>query len=464
METIDNALAIAVDYAWGLPLLVALLGVGGILTFYSRLIPFRYMRHAVEILRGKYDRDDAPGDIDHFQALSTALASTLGMGNIGGVAIAITQGGPGAIFWMWVAAVVGMATKFFTCTLAVMYRGKDSEGKVQGGPMYYIEVGLGKRWRWLAVFFSVFGMIGCLAMFQSNQMAEILRESYDVPGWVTGVFTLIVVGAVILGGIGRIATVASRLVPAMCIVYLVMAVTVVAMNIGEVPAVFARIFHDAFSGTAASGGAAGIAWITVIQTGIKRAAFSNEAGIGTAAMAHGAAKTDEPVREGLVAMLGPFIDTILVCTLTAIVVLLGADWQGEGVRGASLTSEAFGAAMGPFGEIALMIVVVMFAMTTMFGYSYYGRKCFSYLFGAKHGRIYDGIYLVGLFIGAVWSADIVVNLLDTSFAMMAFPNLLAAAILAPRVMAAARDYFDRFSRGETSGQPNHKKPVDLAQK
>ena len=452
MEFIDEALAVAVDYAWGMPLLVSLLGVGLVLTFYSRLIPFRYMGHAVDVLRGRYDRDDAPGDIDHFQALSTALASTLGMGNIGGVAIAITQGGPGAVFWMWMAAVVGMATKFFTCTLAVMYRGKDSEGKIQGGPMYYIEVGLGKKWRWLAVFFSVFGMIGCLAMFQSNQMAEVLRESYNVPGWVTGLVTLVVVGAVVLGGIGRIATVASRLVPAMCILYLVMAVTIIVMNISEVPAVFAMIFHDAFNGTAATGGAAGIAWITVFQTGVKRAAFSNEAGLGTAPMAHGAAKTDEPVREGLVAMLGPFIDTIIVCSLTAIVVLLAGGWRGEDVRGASLTSEAFASAMGPFGSAALMVVVIMFAMTTMFGYSYYGRKCFSYLFGAHRAGIYDFIYLAGLFLGAVWSADIVVNLLDTGFAMMAFPNLLATALLAPRVAAASKDYFARFRRGETAGQ------------
>ncbi len=452
MERVESALAVIVDYAWGWPLLAGLLGVGLYLTLLSRLLPFRGGRHAVQVLRGKYDRDDAPGQIDHFQALSTALASTIGMGNIGGVAIAITQGGPGAVFWMWMAAVVGMATKFFTCTLAVMYRGTDSAGEVQGGPMYYIEVGLGKKWRILAVFFSVFGMIGCLAMFQSNQMAEVLHVSFGVPGWITGIFTLLIVGVVVLGGIERIATVASRLVPAMCVLYLVMAITVIVMRIDAVPAIFAQIFHDAFTGTAASGGAAGIAWVTVIQTGIKRAAFSNEAGIGTAPMAHGAAKTDEPVREGLVAMLGPFIDTIVVCTLTALVVLSDGQWRGEGVRGSGLTGDAFEGAMGHFGAVALMLVVVMFGLTTMFGYSYYGRKCFSFLFGAERARVYDIIYLGGLFLGAVWSADLVVNLLDTSFAMMAFPNLLATAILAPRVMAATKDYFARFAEGKTSGQ------------
>ncbi|MFT7625037.1 MAG: AGCS family alanine or glycine:cation symporter, partial [Myxococcota bacterium] len=281
---------------------------------------------------------------------------------------------------------------------------------------------------------------------------EVLYEGFGVPGRVTGGFTVVIVGVVILGGIGRIATVASRLVPAMCVIYLFMAITIIVMNITEVPGVLAQIVGDAFTGTAATGGAAGITWIVVFQTGIKRAAFSNEAGLGTAPMAHGAAKTDEPVREGLVAMLGPFIDTIVVCSLTAIVVLLDGQWRGEGVRGAGLTAQAFAGAMGQFGAVALMVVVVMFALTTMFGYSYYGRKCFSYLFGAEYARIYDGIYLVGLFIGAIWSADMVVNLLDTGFAMMAFPNLLATALLAPKVMEATRDYFARFERGETSGQ------------
>ena len=452
MATLDKFLADAANFVWGMPLIVGLIGLGLVLTVYSGLLPFRMWRHAIDILRGKYDRPDDPGQIDHFQALSTALASTIGMGNIGGVAIAITQGGPGAVFWMWVAAIVGMATKYFTCTLALLYRGKDSLGEVQGGPMYYIEVGLGKKWRVLAIIFSGFGMIGCLAMFQSNQMAEILHEAHGVPGWVSGLVITNIVAIVILGGVQRIGLVASRMVPAMCIIYLVMAVTIIVMRIDAVPGIFAQIFHDAFTGTAASGGAQGVAFWVVVQTGIKRAAFSNEAGIGTAPMAHGAAKTTEPVREGLVAMIGPFIDTIIVCTLTALVVLSDGQWRGEGIKGAALTGMAFEGAMGAFGRDVLLIVVVMFGMTTMFGYSYYGRKCFSYLFGAQNARIYDWIYLNGLFIGAVWSADMVVNLLDTSFALMAAPNLIATAILAPRVMVATRDYFARFSRGETDGQ------------
>lgn len=444
MERIDAVLEISVDFAWGLPLLTLLIGGGLFFLAFSRFLPFQGLRHSLEILRGKFDRADDPGEISHFQALSTALAATVGMGNIGGVAIAITQGGPGALFWMWVAAVVGMATKFFTCTLAVMYRGKDSLGRIQGGPMYYIEVGLGKRFVPLAVFFSVCGMIGCLTMFQTNQMAEILKAAYAVPPWLTGVAAVILVAVVILGGLARIARVASALVPAMCFLYLIACGFIAAMNAEKIPGLVYQIFHDAFTGTAAVGGAAGIGFLTVMQTGIKRAAFSNEAGIGTAPMAHGAARTREPVREGLVAMLGPFIDTIVVCSLTAVVILSAADWREvDGVQGVSLTIQAFQNTMGPFGKLALVVIVCCFGLSTMFGYSYYGRKCFGYLFGARHSHLYNYFYLSMLYVGAVWTASMVVNLMDTAFAFMAWPNMAAALLLAPRVLEATRDYFRR---------------------
>ncbi|MFQ5929901.1 MAG: alanine/glycine:cation symporter family protein [Acidobacteriota bacterium] len=444
MQTLDRILSVAVDYAWGPLLLTLLVGGGFILTIYSRFLPFLGVRHALEILQGKFDREEDPGDISHFQALSTHLSATIGMGNIGGVAIAITQGGPGAVFWMWLAALVGMATKFFTCTLAVMYRGQDSLKQVQGGPMYYIEVGLGKKFRFLAIFFSVCGTIGCLAMFQTNQMAEILVETYGIEPWLTGLVSAFLVAVVILGGVKRIAKVASRMVPTMCLLYLVGSLYVVATHYDLIPHVFSQIFHDAFTGTAAAGGIAGISLMTVIQTGIKRAAFSNEAGIGTAPMAHGAAKTTEPVREGLVAMIGPFIDTIVVCSLTAFVILSSGNWQVKGVKGVSLTAQAFEAVMGDLGKLALVVIVVLFGISTMFGYSYYGKKCFSYLFGAERGRIYDVFYLAMLFVGAVWSAAMVINLLDTAFAMMALPNMIAALLLAPKVMNAAKDYFSRY--------------------
>ena len=443
-ERLDHILSVAVDYAWGTPLLILLVGGGFLLTLYSRLLPFVGVRHAVEILRGKYDREGDPGDISHFQALSTHLAATVGLGNIGGVAIAITQGGPGAVFWMWVSALVGMGTKFFTCTLAVMYRGEDSLGRIQGGPMYYIEMGLGKRFKFLAVFFSICGMIGCLALFQANQVAEILAQNYAIERWQTGLGASFLVGVVVLGGVKRIARVASRLVPAMCSVYLLASAVVVVSHYSLIPQIFTQIFHDAFTGTAAAGGVAGISFMTVVQTGIKRAAFSNEAGTGTAPMAHGAAKTTEPVREGLVAMMGPFIDTIVVCSLTAFVILSTGNWRIQGIQGVSLTSQAFEASMGDWGKLILVVVVLLFGITTMFGYSYYGKKCFSYLFGAEWGRIYDVFYLIMLFMGAVWSASMVVNLVDTAFALMALPNMIAALMLAPRVMAAARDYFARY--------------------
>lgn len=446
METLDRWLSVAVDLAWGWPLIVLLIGGGLYLSLRARFLPLTRGRHALELLRGRFDDERAPGQITHFQALATALSSTIGLGNIGGVAIAITQGGPGAVFWMWIAAAVGMATKFFTCTLAVLYRGEDSEGTLQGGPMYFIEHGLGRKWRFLSIFFSICGMIGCLAMFQTNQMAAILHETYQVPHWATGMVCTGLVLVVIAGGLQRIARVASRIVPAMCVLYLGFVLVICAKHLGQLPGIFGQILHDAFTGTAAAGGASGIAVREVIQTGVKRAAFSNEAGIGTAPMAHGAAKTREPVREGLVAMIGPFIDTIVICTLTALAILAAGDWRMEGVAGVSLTVQAFEGALGPLGKLGLVAIVLLFGVSTMIGYSYYGKKCFSYLFGAGRGRAYDAFYVVMLFVGAIWSVDLVINLLDTAFALMALPTMTATLILAPRVLEASRDYFRRMSQ------------------
>jgi alanine or glycine:cation symporter, AGCS family len=452
VEFIDNFLSAAVDYAWGWPLIVLLIGGGAYLTILSRFLPFLALRHSIEILRGKWDNPDDPGEISHLQALATALSATVGVSNIAGVAIAITQGGPGAVFWMWVAAVVGMGTKFFTCTLACMYRKTDVDGTAQGGPMYYIEVGLGRRWRFMAIFFSCCGLIGCLTLFQTNQLAEILSTNYSVAPWITGVASAAIVASVIFGGIQRIARWSEAVVPAMCFFYVASCLYILATRIELVPQIFLGIVHDAFTGTAAVGGAAGVAVSRVIMTGVKRAAFSNEAGIGTAPMAHGAAKTDEPVREGLVAMLGPFIDTIVVCSMTAFVILSSDHWRQQGdsettLRGVSLTAESFQSVYGPIGILFVTICVALFALSTMVGYAYYGRKCFSYLVGSHRGKYYDMFYIVMLFVGAVWSAESVINLLDTAFALMALPNMIATLILAPRVMQAARDYFDRYDVG-----------------
>jgi AGCS family alanine or glycine:cation symporter len=439
-ERFEALTTVVVDIAWGLPLVILLVGTGLVLTLYSRLLPFRHFGHAFRVLRGDFDDAGDPGQINHFQALSTALAATIGVGNIGGVAIAITQGGAGAVFWMWVAAFVGMATKFFTCTLAVLYRGRDSKGTMVGGPMYTIENGLGRRYKPLALAFATFGLVGCLPMFQANQLAEILNNAYHVPATATGAVCVLLVAAVAFGGVERIGTLTGRMVPAMCLLYLVLAVLVMVFNSDQLVSVFSQIFTEAFTGRAAIGGAEGLAVREVILIGVRRAAFSNEAGIGTAPMAHGAARTDEPVREGMVAMLGPFIDTILVCSLTAFVILSSADWQTSDVAGVSLTNAAMVENFGGLGQALLTLVVVMFGLSTMISYSYYGKKCFSYLFGAEIEWIYGVLYLVGIFFGSIWTARTVVNIVDSAFAMMAVPNLLATLLLAPAVMKATRKY------------------------
>ncbi|HAC14721.1 MAG TPA: sodium/alanine symporter, partial [Bacteroidetes bacterium] len=306
-----------------MPLLILLIGGGLYFVFHSGFQPYKYFKHSIAIITGKYDDPNAPGDINHFQALSSALAATVGMGNISGVAIAITMGGPGALFWMWVSALVGMMTKFYTCTLAVMFRGTDSSGKLQGGPMYVIREGLGKKWKPLATMFAVCGLIGCTPMFQANQLTQVVRDLMLVPfGFVDAgatftsdaIMGLVLVGLVslvIFGGIRRIGNVASKLVPLMVVLYSVSVLYIVFTHFSEIPYYFNLIFTDAFTGNAVVGGAVG----EVIRTGIRRAAFSNEAGIGTEALAHGAAKTNEPVREGLVAMIEPVIDTLIVCTM-----------------------------------------------------------------------------------------------------------------------------------------------------
>ena len=326
------------NWLWGFPLLYLLIGGGLYFTIYSRFVPFFYLRHSIQILRGKYNNANDPGEINHFQALCSALSGTVGMGNITGVAVAIVQGGPGALFWMWICALLGMATKFFTCSLAVMYRGTDQTGQVQGGPMYFITEGLGKKWKPLAMAFCFFGLFGCLPMFQSNQLTAIVSEMFFKPNdWFVdssqnvtltgqglfGLLLAIFVGVVIFGGIQRIGKVAATLVPFMVILYGGCALIIIIMHASQIPEAFRLIITDAFTGQAVTGGVLG----SVISIGVRRAAFSNEAGMGTEAMAHGAAKTKEPIREGLVAMLGPMIDTLIVCTITGLVIINTGVWE-----------------------------------------------------------------------------------------------------------------------------------------
>ena len=451
MQSLESALVTFGDLAWGPWLLFLLLGGGLYFIVLSRFIPFRFLPHSIALLSGKYD-EDGPGDITHFQALSSALAGTIGMGNIAGVAVAIHIGGPGAIFWMWVTAVVGIATKFFTCTLSVMYRGADSAGHIQGGPMYVITEGLGPRYRPLAVFFCLAGVIGCLPLFQTNQLIQTLREVVFLNhGWIevedtfvfnitAGTLLAVVVGCVIFGGLTRIATVASRLVPTMTVIYVAVAGYVLIVNFSVIPEYLWLIVEDAFTGLSAAGGAIG----TVIATGVRRGAFSNEAGIGTEAMAHGAAKTSEPVREGLVAMLGPIIDTLLICTATALVILMTGSWQAPDVSGVTMTASAFEVALPGFGSYILIVCIFFFSITTIFSYSYYGSKCLGFLIGAHRQHYYNYVIVVMTVVASMLSLDAMVGLVDGAFALMAIPTMTSTILLAPRVMTAAREYFDKL--------------------
>lgn len=346
LDILDKAFAAFSSFMWGTPLLFLLLGGGFFFLMYSGFLPFRWLGHAVNVLRGKYDDPDDPGDINHYEALSGALAATVGMGNISGVAVAIMVGGPGTLFWMWTSAFLGMATKFFTCTLAVMYRGENSQGKLEGGPMYVIREGMGKSWKFLAILFSVAGLFGVLPLFQANQLTEVVRDILLVPNGLlegnpfyanlsTGLFIVTLVGIVIFGGIKRIGKVAGKMVPLMVLIYILSVLLILVLNYESIPESFSLIFTDAFTGNALMGGAAG----EVIRWGARRAAFSNEAGIGTAPMMHGAAKTQEPVREGLVAMLGPAIDTLIVCTMTALAILVTGVWKPQINQNADIALE-----------------------------------------------------------------------------------------------------------------------------
>jgi AGCS family alanine or glycine:cation symporter len=433
---------------WGLPLLILLLGGGIFFSLYSRFVPFKYFGHGLNILLGRYHDPKDPGEITHFQALSSALASTVGLGNISGVAIAIQMGGPGALFWMWVSAVVGMSTKFFSCTLSILYRGKDDEGNIQGGPMYYIENGLGPKFKPLSILFSLAGLIGCTVMFQSNQLADIIRNEIFIPyGWfsdsvmmgnfVQGVIMAILTAIVIFGGIQRIGQVASYMVPIMVVLYLFSGLLVIFNHLSEIPSLFGLIINDAFTGDAVMGGAVG----SVIIAGVRRALFSNEAGLGTSDMAHGAAQTKEPVREGLVAMIEPFIDTIVVCTITAMVILASGVWEQEGLNGVTMTTTAFIKELGGFGKLLLLSAVLTFSLSTMMSYSYYGSKCSGYLFGTKSIFYYRCFYIVTIVIGAMITIEFVINLVDGMYAIMAIPTVVGSVLLSGKVMAEARRYF-----------------------
>ena len=450
-QLISDAVVAYASLICGKPLIILLIGGWVFFVLYSKFTPYRYFFHAINILRGKFDKPGEEGEISHYAALSTALASTVGMGNVSGVAVALTTGGPGAIFWMWVSAIIGMVTKYFTITLAVLYRGKDDLGNPQGGPMYVIEEGMGKKWKPLGVFFSLCVMVGALPIFQANQLTRVIRDVVLIPNnidygatskFLIGISLMVVVSLVIFGGIKRIANVASKLVPIMVVVYFVSVLYIILVNINLVPESFALIFKYAFNGNAVLGGTLG----SVIIIGAKRAAFSNEAGIGTAPMIQGQAKTSEPVREGLVGMLGPAIDTLVVCTLTALAILITGSWSESGVDGVTVTVNAFNKAIPGIGGYVLFISVLIFAVTSLFSYSYYGEKSLAYLIGTQKAKKYRIVYVFTILLGAMASLTFIINVIDAFYAMMAIPTMISAIWLSPKVMQETKKYFKKMKK------------------
>lgn len=445
------------------PILFLLILGGLFFFFYSKFVHYKYFGHSIAVLRGKYHNPNDPGQISPYEALSTALASTVGMGNIAGVAAAISIGGPGALFWMWVTAFVGMSTNFFTSTLSVMYRGKDSNGVIQGGPMYVIREAMGKAWQPLAVLFCLCAMVGCLPIFQANQLTQaIIDIGFSSTEWKTlsfnflgfeistlklgiGFVLTIISGVVIIGGIQRIGSWAGKMVPLMIIVYFFSVLAILIVYINEVPHYLWLIVTDAFTathfhGNPALGGVVG----GLIVAGVRRASFSNEAGIGTAPMALGASQSTEPIREGLVSMISPAIDTLLVCTLTALAILVTGVWQTSDANGVSLTASAFQIALPGIGKYLLLLCAFFFAITSLFSYSYYGSKALSFLIGVKASKYYDYFYLSTIIFGAIASMTDVMNVIDVAYALMAIPTMLSGFMLAPKVMKEAQSYFSRM--------------------
>lgn len=449
------------DLGTKIPLIIWVLVLGGIYySFYFGWISLRGFRHAIDVLRGRYDDPNDPGEISHFQALTSALSATIGLGNIAGVAIAVSLGGPGAVFWMLLTALFGMSSKLASCTLAVMYRKIHPDGRISGGPMYYLEHGLANKGlkslgRVFAILFAIFtigGSIGGGNMFQVNQTVEILSTVSPAVGdynWAFGLLFALLVSLVIIGGIKRIGRVTSRIVPFMCLLYVVASLVIILSHLAEVPAMIATIFREAFSPQALYGG-----FLGVLIVGVKRAAFSNEAGLGSAAFAHAAARTNEPAREGMVAMIGPFIDTIVICLMTALVCMITGVYTdpqfqaSEGfIVGAKMTAAAFDSFL-PGARYVLAVGVMLFAFSTMISWSYYGERAWEYLFGSHLNLIYRGLFVVFVVFGSVVTLKNVLDFTDMLILSMAFPNIIGGVILSPQIKACLQEYWDRLKSGQ----------------
>ncbi|NKB19878.1 MAG: amino acid carrier protein [Alphaproteobacteria bacterium] len=452
MDVITGSVNWLNGIVWGVPMLVLILGVGLFLTVGLKFLTILKIPLGFKLLwQGRIPGGD--GDISPFNALMTSLAATIGTGNIAGVATAIFLGGPGAIFWMWMTALVGMATKFAEAVLAVHYREEDENGKRVGGPMYYIKNGLGAKWNWMAIAFALFASIagfGIGNMVQANSIANALNANFAIPEWLTGVVLVVLVGAVLIGGIGRIASVAGKLVPIMAIAYMAAGILVLALNVEAIPGAFSLIFTHAFTPTAATGGFAGAAVWAAIRFGVARGVFSNEAGLGSAPIAHAAAQCKGPVSQGLVAMLGTFIDTIIVCSFTALAILVTGAWT-SGETGAALTSKAFEMALPGAGGYIIAASLSVFAFTTILGWSYYCERSLAYLFGIKVIMPFRVVWSLAAYVGATLKLGFVWLLADTLNALMAVPNLIALALLSPIVFKITKEFFD--TRGKSENNP-----------
>jgi AGCS family alanine or glycine:cation symporter len=430
------------SFVWGPAMLVLILGTGLYLQVRLGGMPIRRIGSGLGFVwRSRRGDSGAEGEVSPFAALMTCLAATIGVGNIAGVATAIALGGPGAVFWMWVTALVGMATKYAEVVLAMHYRERDGEGRWVGGPMYAIRKGLGQRWAWLGTAFALFGGLagfGIGNMVQANSIAAALQTSFGVVPWVTGLVLLVVTAAVILGGIRRIAAVAHWLVPIMAVAYIAAALVVLVVHAAELPAAFATIVANAFTPTAATGGFAGAAVMAAIRYGVARGIFSNEAGLGTAGIAQAAAISSSPVRSGLVGMMGTFLDTIVVCSMTGLAIVASGAWT-SGKTGAALTQLAFQSAMPGIGAEIVAISLAVFALTTIFGWSFYGERCWNYLVGPRSIAPFRVLWTIAVFFGAVAQLDLAWTIADTLNALMAIPNLVALLALSPVVVRLTRE-------------------------
>ena len=431
------------SWAWGPAMLVLLLGTGFYLSVGLRFMTVRKIPVALRLLlQGRTGKGE--GDISPFSALMTSLSATIGTGNIAGVATAVALGGPGALFWMWITALVGMATKYAEAVCAVRFREQDDNGNYSGGPMYYIRNGLHKRWHWLGYAFALFGSLagfGLANTVQSNSVSQVLNDSFAVPPLATGLVLMLLVGAVVLGGIKRIAMVASWLVPLMALSYILMSLVVILSHLEDLPRAIVTIVDSAMNGTAAAGGFAGATVWAALRFGVARGIFSNEAGLGSAPIAHAAARTNQPVQQGMIAMLGTFIDTLIVCTMTGLVIVIMDVWP-SGVSGASLTTMAFASAF-PGGEYIVSLGLCLFAFTTMIGWSFYGERCVVFLLGTRGITPFRWAWVIAIPAGTLVELDMIWLIADTLNAFMAIPNLIALIMLSPIVFGVTREYFER---------------------